>query len=84
MVWSLSLFFWACGTTECMESHRTEIDAAVLETGTEKFSGIQKRLRKMQERMNEHVEETILCGQRILRKWLDLRKEYHHERSCFL
>lgn len=59
MVWSLSLFFWACGTTECMENHRTEIDAAVLETGTEKFSGIQKRLRKMQERMNEHVEETI-------------------------
>ena len=51
MVWSLSLFFWACGTTECMESRRTKIDAAVLETGTEKFSGIQKRLRKMQERI---------------------------------
>ena len=59
MVWGFSLFFWACGTTECMENHRTEIDAAVLETGTEKFSGVQKRLRKMQERMNEHVEETI-------------------------
>lgn len=59
IVWGLSLFFWACGTTDRMESRRTEIDAAVSETGTGKFSGIQKRLREMQERMNEHVEETI-------------------------
>lgn len=74
MVWSLSLLFWACGTTECMENHRTEIDATVLETGTEKFSGIQKRLRKMQERMNEHVEETIFVWTEDIAEMVGLKE----------